>query len=131
MELETMKRTLTLVATFCLALSTSAHATRVATGQDVTITSVQTHATLYGGCFARLDITQADLGLDCDFAAVAFDCLGTSGALGRSSSERNFSQAQLAFVTGNPVQVFINDAVKLNGLCLAERLDVLSATPAP
>ena len=115
-----------LLAALCLSISMSTNALRATTGQDVTITSVQTHATLYGGCFARLDITQSELGLDCDFAAVAFDCLSTSGALSRSSSERNFSQAQLAFVTGNPVQVFINDAVKLNGLCLAERLDVLS-----
>ena len=56
---------------------------------------------------------------------VSFDCLNTSGQVSKSTAVQMFQMAQLALVTGKKVQLVIDDAVKLDGWCLARRIDLL------
>jgi hypothetical protein len=107
-------------------VSQSTSAAKIQTPSTVRVTSVLTDAELFGGCFARLNVNQASLGLDCSFASVTFDCANSLGSTTRSSAERNFSQAQLAFVAEKNTQLVIDDSKKVNGLCFAERIDVLN-----
>lgn len=107
-------------------ISQGAYATKVQTPANVQVVSVLTDETKWGGCFARLNINQSALGLNCTLTSVTFDCLNSLGTTSKSSAERNFNQAQLAFVTGKNTQFIIDDSRKVNNMCFAERIDVLN-----
>ena len=80
----------------------------------------------FGGCMVALSVAPSDHGLDCPAGKkwVTFSCNGTHTA--KSSATRMLDAAQLAFVTGRPVQVWVDDARTHNGYCFVERIDVLS-----
>lgn len=88
------------------------------------VTVVLTDAVKFGGCMAQLDITLSTVGIgDCS-STVTFDCLGASGEVTKTTAQSNFSQAQLALVTQNRARFEVDPLVKINGVCLAKRVDV-------
>ena len=89
-----------------------------------TVTKLLQDSVNYGGCMARLSKDLVDEGLNCtNDPMVTFDCLGTLGGA-KSVGNTMFSSAQLAFVAGVSVDVFVDDARKINGFCYAKRIDL-------
>ncbi len=79
-----------------------------------------------GGCGVRLaDAVQEETGLNCPNNWVTFSCIGTHTT--KANAMRLFDSAQLAFVTGRRVAVWVDDVRKHSGFCFASRLDVLSS----
>ena len=103
-----------------------------ATGEgNATVISTLQDPVNYGGCMARISpgpsaITAYGGGnLNCPGDVfVTFDCLNSSGQTTKSMANSMFNTAQLAYVTGDTVNLVINDAVKINGFCLARRIDL-------
>lgn len=79
----------------------------------------------FGGCMAALSEAPSDHGLNCpaDKHWVTFSCSGTHA--GKASAMRMLDSAQLAFVTGRPVRVWVDDSRTHNGFCFVTRIDVL------
>ena len=82
--------------------------------------------TSFGGCMVFLSVSPATEGLNCNPGGnwVTFDCAGDY--LGKASALRMFDSAQLAFMTGRTVRVWVDDTRKHNGWCLVERIDVFA-----
>ncbi len=78
----------------------------------------------FGGCMAALSVAPSEEGLDCQSRWVTFSCTGVHAS--KSSAARMFDSAQLAFVTGRTVRVWVDDEKKHNGHCFAERVDVVA-----
>ena len=76
----------------------------------------------FGGCMVALSVSPSDSGLDCDSKWVTFSCTGTYTS--KSSALRMYDSAQLAFVTGRTVRVWVDDTKKHNTHCFADRIDV-------
>ena len=77
----------------------------------------------WGGCMVLLDSSPSEKGLDCpDTAWVTFSCDGTYTS--KSKALRMYDSAQLAFVTGRTVRVWVDDTKKHNGYCFVSRIDV-------
>jgi len=131
-----MKLPIRSLARVSIALAVSAYvpATLATEGltREVTVgTALQEHNNL-GGCMVRISPAPSEAMLDGSFlncptidSFVSFDCLNTSGQVSKSTAVQMFQMAQLALVTGKKVQLVIDDAVKLDGWCLARRIDLL------
>ena len=78
----------------------------------------------FGGCMAALSVPPSEEGLDCQTKWVTFSCTGVYAS--KSSAQRMFDSAQMAFVTGRSVRVWVDDEKKHNGHCFADRVDVLA-----
>lgn len=80
----------------------------------------------FGGCMVALSETPSDHGLNCpvDKNWVTFSCSGTHAS--KASAMRMLDSAQLAFATGRPVRVWVDDSRTHNGFCFVTRIDVLS-----
>ena len=76
----------------------------------------------YGGCMVALSVSPSDKGLDCPAKWVTFSCTGTHTS--KSNALRMYDSAQLAFVTGRTVLVWVDDTKKHNGHCFVDRIDV-------
>ena len=86
-------------------------------------------AALFGGCMARLSTNLEAQGMACGAdPLVSFDCLGKIGT--KSAGTVSFQAAQLAYVTGNKVNIYVDDTAEkkaaLNGFCYSGRIDVLA-----
>ena len=102
---------------------------------QATIVSIDTRITRtlaaadgsFGGCMAALDVAPSDSGLNCPVGSrwVTFSCTGEHTAT--SDALRMFDSAQLAFVTGRKVRVWVDDTRKHNGHCFVTRIDVLGS----
>ena len=80
----------------------------------------------FGGCMVALSVSPSDEGLDCPTSKwVTFSCSGTHTS--KSNALRMYDSAQLAFVTGREVRVWVDDTRKHNGHCFVSRLDVMAA----
>lgn len=77
----------------------------------------------WGECMAFL--TKRNSSLDCS-NWVTFDCAGDVEGNTKAAGNAKYNTAQLALVTGNRSQVFLNDSIKINGQCFAERIQVLN-----
>lgn len=78
----------------------------------------------FGGCMVQLDRSPREEGLDCpENAWVTFSCSGTH-ASSKAAAMRMLDSAQLAFVTGRKVRVWVDDARTHNGHCFVSRIDV-------
>lgn len=121
-----MKKVWLFIAT--IVVTSNAFALRVETPATVVVRQTLTDAALYGGCMARLSYDLSASGLACS-KIVTFDCLNSVGTTSKSAAERMFAQAQLAMVAGRYVKLVVDDSVKVNGQCFAERIDVLGPTP--
>ncbi len=88
----------------------------------------------YGGCMVRISPGPAAINaygggnLNCPGDVfISFDCLNSSGQTSKSVANAMFATAQLAYVANKPVNVVVDDSVKLNGFCLARRIDLTVA----
>jgi hypothetical protein len=61
----------------------------------------------------------------CNSNWVTFDCSALFPETTKQSAQNKLSQAQLALVSGKQVYVVATDARKVNGYCLATRIDVI------
>ena len=100
--------------------------------QEVTVGAALQEHNNYGGCMVRIDPTPSDAMLDGSFlncpagdSFVSFDCLNKSGQVSKNTAVQMFQTAQLALVTGKKIQLVIDDEVKLDGWCLARRVDLI------
>ena len=100
--------------------------------QEVTIDATLQEHNNYGGCMVRIDPAPSDAMLDGSFlncptgdSFVSFDCLNKSGQVSKNTAVQMFQTAQLALVTGKKVQFVLDDEVKLDGWCLARRVDLI------
>ena len=114
-----------------LGLSSAAFAELGESG-SVTVTSTLQDPTNYGGCMVRITpgpgeilgyTTGAPLNCPGD-VFISFDCLNSSGQTSKTTALQMFQTAQLAYVSGEKVNVIVDDNVKLNGFCLARRIDL-------
>ena len=77
----------------------------------------------FGGCMVALSVSPSEEGLDCpETKWVTFSCTGTHTS--KSNALRMYDSAQLAFVTGRTVRVWVDDTKKHNGHCFVDRIDV-------
>ena len=77
----------------------------------------------WGGCMVALSVSPSESGLDCPANKwVTFSCTGTHTS--KSNALRMYDSAQLAFVTGRTVEVWVDDTKKHNGYCFVDRIDV-------
>jgi hypothetical protein len=128
-----MKMTFGLAA--FLAASITAHYTQAQVPNpklflNMTITNVSSDATKFGGCKARFTFdfgTDNEIGIDnggtCDKPEISFGCDGTQGH-SKSVGNALYANAQLAFVAGKQVNIRVNPAYVVNGICVANRIDV-------
>jgi hypothetical protein len=77
----------------------------------------------WGGCMARVNVTLADLGLDCYSRWVTFSCSGVHTT--KDIAYRMFDSAQMALALDKQVWLSITDQKKHNGYCFADRIDVI------
>ena len=120
-----------LVTAIAMASTPVALATQALT-QEVTIGATLQEHNNYGGCMVRIDPAPSDAMLDGSFlncptgdSFVSFDCLNKSGQVSKNTAVQMFQTAQLALVTGKKVQFILDDEVKLDGWCLARRVDLI------
>lgn len=94
---------------------------------EARVTRTLAAAEAFGGCMAALDVSPSDSGLNCPVGGrwVTFSCTGEHAS--KADALRMFDSAQLAFVTGRRVRVWVDDTRKHNGHCFASRIDVLSS----
>ena len=120
-----MKVRLLTVAAAALALASPSQLPAEAAVEGVTGTVVRTMAdsTRFGNCAVLL--SEAPPTLDCP-AWVSFSCDGTH--MSKADAMRMLDSAQLAFVTGRSVRVWVDDEKKHGTFCVATRIDVF---PAP
>ena len=119
-------RMLVLLA-FGLSMLLSAPASAAVASFQATVTrTLATAGDSFGGCMVALSVSPSDEGLMCpvDKKWVTFSCSGTHTS--KANALRMLDAAQLAFVTGRSVQIWVNDAKTHNGYCFVERIDVLS-----
>ena len=94
---------------------------------ETTVIGTLQDANLFGGCMARLSTDLEAQGIACGAdPLVSFDCLGKVAS--KSAGNTNFSGAQLAYVTGNKVNIYVDDTKKalLDGFCYSNRIDLLA-----
>ena len=120
-----------LVTAIAMASTPIALATQALT-QEVTIGATLQENNNYGGCMVRINPAPSDAMLDGSFlncptgdSFVSFDCLNKSGQVSKNTAVQMFQTAQLALVTGKKVQFVLDDEVKLDGWCLARRVDLM------
>ena len=120
-----------LLATGALVCVPAALAKQALTQQLTVTTALQEHNN-YGGCMVRISPGPSEAMLDGSFlncssgdSFVSFDCLNKSGQVGKNSAVQMFQTAQLAMITGKKIQLILDDEIKLDGWCLARRVDLL------
>ena len=77
---------------------------------------------VYGGCAAKVTPAASTVLAGCGASYVSFSCSGDFNS--KSDGKAKFELAQLAFVTGNQIEVNINDAKLHNGQCYVEAINV-------
>ena len=96
---------------------------------ETTVVGTLQDSSLFGGCMARLGTNLQAAGYACTAdPLVSFDCLGNIGT--KSAGTTNFSAAQLAYVTGNKINIYVDDTAakknELDGFCYSGRIDLLA-----
>ncbi len=77
----------------------------------------------FGGCMVALSVSPSEMSLNCPTTKwVTFSCTGTHTS--KSNALRMYDSAQLAFVTGRTVRVWVDDTRTHNGHCFVSRIDV-------
>ena len=115
----------TLAVVLPLALPAQATTSRV----TATITRTLAEANdQFGGCAALLSVAPSSAGLNCANSWVTFDCAGKH--IAKSSAMRMLDSAQLAFMTGRRVTVWVDDdpEKQQGNMCSVTRIDVLPAS---
>ena len=94
---------------------------------EARVTRTLAAAEAFGGCMAALDVSPSDSGLNCPAGGkwVTFSCTGEHAS--KADALRMFDSAQLAFITGRRVRVWVDDTRKHNSHCFVSRIDVLKS----
>ena len=123
--------TTVLIAAIAITSTPVALATQALT-QELTVGAALQEHNNYGGCMVRVDPAPSDAMLDGSFlncptidSFVSFDCLNKSGQVSKNTAVQMFQTAQLALVAGKKIQLVLDDEVKLDGWCLARRVDLI------
>ncbi|MDC0411369.1 hypothetical protein OAM23_03680 [Luminiphilus sp.] len=132
MMVQNARYAMNMLATAITVASTPVALATQALTQEVTIGATLQEHNNYGGCMVRIDPTPSDAMLDGSFlncpagdSFVSFDCLNKSGQVSKNTAVQMFQTAQLALVTGKKIQLVLDDEVKLDGWCLARRVDLI------
>lgn len=118
------KKMIGIVGAVLVGFTAQAGATQA--GWSAGVETILVSDTEYGGCMAQLDPRPSTIGnLNCPTAYVTFNCLGLTDpnaptyTPSKSVAQTLLGSMQLAFVTDSKVYVRANDAVKIDGHCLA------------
>ena len=76
----------------------------------------------WGGCMVLLDRELSDFNLNCPSRWVTFSCTGDFTS--KDNAYRMFDAAQMAMALGTAVDLTVDDQLKHNGYCYANRIDV-------
>lgn len=100
-----------------------------ATGKvkSATITTLLVDQADFGGCMVELSVDPQSILPGCSSDWVTLDCLAVFPESTKSIAQTKLSQAQIAFVANRRVRVYLTDARKANGYCLATRIDVFGS----
>lgn len=74
----------------------------------------------FGGCMFSPSVSLSG-DLNCPNTWISVDCAGTLGGT-KSAGNRRFEAVQLAMVTSSKLYVKVDDARKIDGWCVAERV---------
>lgn len=72
----------------------------------------------YGGCLVEISVDPNTVDPSCQFGKVSLSCDGNVGVT-RANAAINLSMIQLAFVTSNPVDLWIDANKNAGGACVA------------
>jgi hypothetical protein len=114
--------------TFCAALLVGAiilpNETYAATGfvRSAKVSRVLAHHSDFGIC--AVELAKKNSSLDCS-NWITFDCDGEFEGNTKAAANHKFNIAQLAWVTNKSVKVQITDNRKINGMCFANRIEVV------
>ena len=92
--------------------------------RTLTMADLPDASTRFGGCMVALSVSPSDKGLDCQSRWITLSCTGVYAS--KSSALRMYDSAQLAFVAGRTVRLWVDDTKKHNNHCFAFRVDVLA-----
>lgn len=116
--------------TLMLSLAACGNAYAVNSYIEANVTHLLYDSTFAGYCLARINVSVSNGGnqtLNCPDSdnLVSFSCDGTVYA--KAVGAQMYGQAQLAFVTGKQIGMFVYDDPdkKIDGWCTAGRVDVL------
>jgi hypothetical protein len=112
-----------LASAFVMSMSTQAASTRVENATVLKVTVItdrdESGEAAFGGC--ALQLSESPPG--CPNAGwVAVDCQSRSGLSTRAEADSLYQTALAAKVTEIPVMVQVNNSVRLNGMCVTERI---------
>ena len=74
----------------------------------------------FGGCMFQPSVSLSG-SLDCPNTWISVDCAGTLGGT-KSAGSRRFDAVQLAMITSSKLYVKVDDGRKIDGWCVAERV---------
>ena len=88
---------------------------------------VMSDSTEYGGCLIQPSKRIYTSGTTCPFKYISLDCANVTGGEGSSKADgqRRLDLALLARLTNVELAFTINDARKVNGWCVADRVEML------
>lgn len=81
----------------------------------------------FGGCLMRPTKKFGTSVVNCKNTWVTFDCAGALGG-SKSAGQRRLDAAMLAQLTGGEIILRLDDTQKVNGWCLADRVQTIPAS---
>lgn len=121
-----MKKFAVLFIAAAIALPAAAATKTVRVGVD---RIVATNGDVFGGCLVVPDSRLKTFPTTCPSAFFSLDCSdqNAQGGSWKADAQRKLDLIHLARLTGEQVQVTLNDARKVNGWCVADRVDSIPA----
>lgn len=106
-----------------MALACVASAAGAATtSYEATIDRILVDAETFGGCAAKTTPgPESATGVSCGTGWVTLDCASVLETTSKASANL-LGAAQLAYATGSPVRIVVDDSRKANGKCLARQV---------
>lgn len=82
----------------------------------------------YGGCLVEISVNPNTVDPSCQFGKVSLSCDGNVGVT-KANAAINLSMVQLAFVTGNAIDLWVDANKNAGGACVAT--SIWLAAPSP
>lgn len=79
----------------------------------------------WGGCMVRTESSYNKV--NCNQNWLTLDCEGAVDGNTKSAGQRRFDVATLALLTGQRAKFRINDEIKINGYCYADRVELIAS----
>jgi len=95
--------------------------------EESSVSAILIDSELYGGCMAKVSPGPETILSSCNSGYVSFSCDGTFNS--RAEGEKMLAGAQLAYVSGKPLLLVVDDSKRHNSYCVARRVDNVTATP--